>query len=93
MVNRRWYPYALISNTGWYGSIGGGYSIDPSGDRTSGDAFSQSGGHFTSCIVWEILSTGSWTASTGFHLLHIPGYTTSNAINFFGGTSVNNMII
>jgi len=77
-------PYALISNTGWYGSIGGGYSVNPSGSR-SGDPFSQSGGHFANSVVWTI--SGSWTASTGFHLLE-SGYTTSYAINFFGGTSV-----
>lgn len=77
-------PYALISNTGWYGSIGGGYSINPSGSRT-GDPFSQNGGHFANSVVWTI--SGSWTASTGFHLLE-SGYTTSYAINFFGGTSV-----
>lgn len=77
-------PYALISNTGWYGSIGGGYSINPSGNRT-GNPFSQTGGYFVSSVVWTI--SGSWIASTGFHLLE-SGYTTSPAINFFGGTSV-----
>lgn len=91
-------PYALISNTGWYGEFGAGIGANPSGAR-SGDPFMSSGGRIANSMMWEIelhnnpntgpYGSGAWTLKTGFHLLEVQHPAdTSSSINYFGGTSV-----